>query len=57
MKEMLQAVLANLLSLQELQSGNKTKKTPRPEITTSENNSKLFLERILKEESILDRIM
>ena len=54
---MLQAVLANLLSLRELHSGNKTRKTPRPEITISENKSKLFLERILKEERILDKIM
>ena len=53
-KEMLQDVLANLLSLRELHSEDKTRKTPRPEIT---NNSKLFLERILKEERILDRIM
>ena len=56
-KEMLQAVLANLLSLRELHSGEKTRKTPRREITTSENNSKLFLKRISKEERILDRIM
>ena len=54
---MLQAVLANLLILRELHSGNKTRKTPRPEITTSENNSKLFLQSIVKEDRSLDRIM